>query len=434
MTSPSCASCFCYKKARRLRSSPRPGGAEPRQPPRMCHMPPPSPATTGGDDRTPSAGVLQKREASPEESGDAGGGRRGAEGAWGGLRGLKAPEGARARPPARPARAPRPAPLCPRRGGGARPVASGEPALPPQTHTETHTLSRAPGAAKQRRFCDRVTAKWCDIPGGRRSSSRGGRALPGPSAAPGRGSAPRPGGDRTAPRPSARRDPHERRGGGGVPPPRPPACLSTERSPRPRCALSPGPGPASLAPLPAGGGGSSSVQVRTSNPSAMASNAAEREILFTELQVSGGDVPPGAAPAPLRSPPSRGGWSCRRPHRAPPPPARRSARGAHPTPRPGRGGGGGGSSYPPQASSRCFPPGAEAPPPGHGPTPQPAPRPAFVCSRLAPSPRRAAASLRQGLPRAAPPAPARPRRLGSARRRRVGCPLPPARRSRCGAW
>lgn len=106
------------------------------------------------------------------------------------------------------------------------------------------------------------------------------------------------------------------RGSAAAPPASP--CLSAERSPRPRCALSPGPGPASLAPLPDGGGGS--VQVRTSNPSAMASNAAEREILFTELQVSGGHRPSRS----LR-------WGgCGR--RAPPPPARRSARRRAPTP------------------------------------------------------------------------------------------------------
>lgn len=259
-------------------------------------------------------------------------------------------------------------------GAGCRPP-PGSP-LFLRTHTPRHVL-REPQSS--RRFCDRVTAKWCDIRGGRRSSSRGGRALPGPSAAPGRGSAPRPGGDRTAPRPSDRRDPHERRGERRRPFPRPPACLSTERSPRPRCALSPGPGPASLAPLPAGGGGSSSVQVRTSNPSAMASNAAEREILFTELQVSSG-VPLGAAPtqphsAPLPLPSLAGRMEPPPLPAAPPRPAAPcpplgAGRPPHPTPRPGRGGGG--SPCPPQASSRRSPPGTEAPPPGHGPTPLPA--------------------------------------------------------------
>lgn len=112
----------------------------------------------------------------------------------------------------------------------------------------------------------------------------------------------------------------------------------------------------------------------------MASNAAEREILFTELQVSGG-VPPGAAPAPLCSLAGRMEAPPRPAAPCPPLPARRSARGAHPTPRPGRGGGG--SPCPPQASSRCSPPRPEAPPPGHGPTPLPAAT--RFCLRPAPS-------------------------------------------------
>ncbi|XP_048800427.1 translation initiation factor IF-2-like [Lagopus muta] len=131
----------------------------------------------------------------------------------GDLRGALLRGARRTRPPrphaprARPSHPPRPRAALPAReqklpGGSRHPPAPTLPPRPPPLQ-----LSRAPGAAKQRRFCDRVTAKWCDIRGGRRSSSRGGRALPGPSATTGRGSARR---HRTAPRPSARRDPHER--------------------------------------------------------------------------------------------------------------------------------------------------------------------------------------------------------------------------------
>lgn len=136
----------------------------------------------------------------------------------------------------------------------------------------------------------------------------------------------------------------------------------------------------------------------------MASNAAEREILFTELQVRG----EGRRPSPAPLPSWRRG---RRSRRAPPPPARRSARDAHPSPaQPSRGRGAGGSPCPPQASSRCSPPGAEAPPPGHGPTPPPAAT--RFCLSSAPSfPRRAAASLRRGLPGPRPRPRPRPRDL-----------------------
>lgn len=131
----------------------------------------------------------------------------------GDLRGALLRGARRTRPPrphaprARPSHPPRPRAALPAReqklpGGSRHPPAPTLPPRPPPLQ-----LSRAPGAAKQRRFCDRVTAKWCDIRGGRRSSSRGGRALPGPSATTGRGSARR---HRIAPRPSARRDPHER--------------------------------------------------------------------------------------------------------------------------------------------------------------------------------------------------------------------------------
>ncbi|XP_046754188.1 mucin-1-like isoform X1 [Gallus gallus] len=144
----------------------------------------PPPAIAEGNN-----GTLGTGDSREEETQEGGGGKPGAEGSaavW--------------------SAAERSAPLCLQGSRGSL-AAAGTPPPPHSPPRPSLQLSRAPGAAKQRRFCDRVTAKWCDIRGGRRSSSRGGRALPGPSAATGRGSARR---HRTAPRPSARRDPHER--------------------------------------------------------------------------------------------------------------------------------------------------------------------------------------------------------------------------------
>lgn len=197
------------------------------------------------------------------------------------------------------------------------------------------------------------------------------------------------------------------RGAAAAPPASP--CLSAERSPRPRCALSPGPGPASLAPLPGGGGGS--VQVRTSNPSAMASNAAEREILFTELQVSGGHRP---SRAPRREDAAAA-------PRRPLPAARRAAGRPPRWAGPGRGGGGGAEEA--RAHPRPLPAALPRERRRRRPVtapPRRRPRPAFVCWRLAPSLLPSLLPPRPSGPaRAAPPALPRPR----------GCRAPPAARS-----
>lgn len=130
----------------------------------------------------------------------------------------------------------------------------------------------------------------------------------------------------------------------------------------------------------------------------MASNAAEREILFTELQVSG----KGRRPSPASLPSWRGG---RRSRRAPPPPARRSARDAHR--RPGRPGG----RRKPVPTPGLFPLFSSR---SGGAAARSRPHPAAGRDPLLSAlgsllPRRAAASLRRGLPGPRPrPRPRRP--------------------------
>ncbi|KAG6929213.1 protein kinase N2, partial [Chelydra serpentina] len=106
------------------------------------------------------------------------------------------------------------------------------------------------------------------------SGGGGGRGLLEPSEEePGRGK--RSSGGRPAGERSARADPHER--GGSCPSriPQPPARAEHSAPPPPDSSRP----QTRLPPLPGG-----SVQVRSSNPSAMASNTAEREILLTDLQ------------------------------------------------------------------------------------------------------------------------------------------------------